>query len=251
MRGTHSCTITSLIVVLALAGCATSATSRASAADAQTSPACSQPLIEQVAVQVSSTRGDDARVPALHRWTAPAHWEGVASSPGADQVEVRLDITTCPHRQKNLVGISDAHQVSGTTWCSHDDVAGATLPGMDSSGWVAVRCTFRSRREDGEADAVFEERLTLWREADVGRAIERAEPEAEAYAAQTTWPPDRVTEYLGTAQAHVLVDEPADGAEVFSLMRISQLAPTAYLDRSFTTGQERTGPVEETGTGAP
>ena len=134
---------------------------------------------------------------------------------------------------------------------SYDDVAPATLPAMDSSGWVAVRCIFRSHRDDGDGEAVFEERLTLWREADVDRAIERAEAEAEAYAAETTWPPDWVTEYLGTAQAYVLFDEPADGAEVFSLMRTSQLAPTAYLDRFFTTGQERTGHVDEAGTEAP
>ncbi|GAA0312273.1 hypothetical protein [Kineococcus aurantiacus] len=130
-------------------------------------------------------------------------------------------------------------------------MASATLPTMDSSGWVAVRCIFRSRREDGEGEAVFEERLTLWQETDVDRAIERAETEAEAYAAETTWPPDWVTEYLGTAQAYVLSDEPADGAEVFSLMRNSHLAPTAYLDHFFTTGQERTGHIDEAGAEAP
>lgn len=139
----------------------------------------------------------------------------------------------------------------GMTGRSRDDVASATLPTMDSSGWVAVRCVFRSHREDGDGEAVFEERLTLWQETDVDRAVERAEVEAEAYAAETTWPPNWVTEYLGTAQAYVLFDEPADGAEVFSLMRNSHLAPAAYLDHFVTTGQERTGSIDEAGTEAP
>lgn len=122
---------------------------------------------------------------------------------------------------------------------------------MDSSGWIAVRCIFRSRREDGKGEAVFEERLTLWREADVDRAIEKAESEAETYAAETTWRPDWVTEYLGTAQAYLLFDEPVDGAEVFSLMRTSHLAPNDYLNHFFTTGQERTGDVDTASTEGP
>jgi hypothetical protein len=36
-----------------------------------------------------------------------------------------------------------------------------------------------------------------------------------------------------------LFGEPVDGAEVFSLMRDSQLAPAEYLDAFFDTGSER------------
>ncbi|MGI4894847.1 MAG: DUF4288 domain-containing protein [Janthinobacterium lividum] len=110
---------------------------------------------------------------------------------------------------------------------------------MESSGWVAVRCIFRSQAEGHDGEAVFEERVTLWRDADVDRAIEKAEAEAQAYASETTCSPERVTEYLGLAQAYSLFDEPSDGAEVFSVMRTSGLPPTAYLDRFFDTGQER------------
>ena len=36
-----------------------------------------------------------------------------------------------------------------------------------------------------------------------------------------------------------LFDAPADGAEVFLLMRMSALQPSAYLDAYFDTGEER------------
>jgi len=116
---------------------------------------------------------------------------------------------------------------------------------MVSSGWVAVRCIFRSWIGTSEGEVVYEERVTLWREAGMDRAIERAEVEAQTYATETTWPSGQVTEYLGLAQAFSLFDEPADGAEVFSLMRTSSLPATTYLDRFFDTGQERQGVVGE------
>lgn len=113
---------------------------------------------------------------------------------------------------------------------------------MESSGWVAVRCIFRSQAED-PGEVVYEERVTLWRDTDVERAIEKAEAEAWTYARETTWEPERVTDYLGLAQAYALSDKPSDGAEVFSLMRTSDLPPAAYLDRFFDTGREYQGDV--------
>lgn len=80
----------------------------------------------------------------------------------------------------------------------------------ESSGWVAVRCIFRSQAEHHGAEVAYEERVTSWREADVDRAIERAEAEARTCPTETTWPPDRVTEYLGLVQAYALFDEPVD-----------------------------------------
>jgi hypothetical protein len=113
---------------------------------------------------------------------------------------------------------------------------------VESSGWVAVRCVFRSQAED-PGEVVYEERVTLWQGSDMDRAIAKAEAEAETCASETTWPPERVTEYLGLAQAYALSDEPGDGAEVFGLMRTSDLPPAAYLDRFFDTGRERRGDV--------
>jgi pentatricopeptide repeat protein len=43
------------------------------------------------------------------------------------------------------------------------------------------------------------------------------------------------------AQGYAMVDEPEHAAEVFSLMRDSDLATDAYLDRFFDTGDERQG----------
>jgi hypothetical protein len=104
------------------------------------------------------------------------------------------------------------------------------MASVDKSGWVSVRCVFRTMRPEGQS---FEERITLWRTPDMDTAIERAETEANAYAARED------VEYLGFAQSYLLYDQPADGAEIFSLIRDSSLDPAAYLDAHFDTGGER------------
>jgi len=88
---------------------------------------------------------------------------------------------------------------------------------------------------------VYEERITLWLAASAEEAIERAEAEAREYAGTIEESPDS---YLGIAQSYRLVDAPADGAEVFSLMRSSALEPDEYLDTFFDTGTERQKTVE-------
>ncbi|ABS03669.1 hypothetical protein [Kineococcus radiotolerans] len=87
--------------------------------------------------------------------------------------------------------------------------------------------------------------MTLWWDTDMDQAIEKAEAEAQTCTSETTWPPERVTEHLGLTQAYALPDEPGDGAEVFSLMRTSDLPPTVYLDRFFDTVGECRGEVGE------
>ena len=110
------------------------------------------------------------------------------------------------------------------------------MASVDSSGWVSVRCVFRTMRPEGQT---FEERITLWRTPDMETAIERAETEANAYTAAL-----EDVEYLGFAQTYLLYDEPADSAEIFSLIRDSTLDPAAYLDAHFDTGGERQQSVE-------
>ena len=105
---------------------------------------------------------------------------------------------------------------------------------MANSGWVSVRCLFRAHFGEQQ---VYEERVTLWHEADMDRAIELAEAEAREYAASGAV--GDAMEYVGLAQAYLLDDSPGHGAEVFSLTRVSGLAPEAYLDAFFDTGQER------------
>jgi hypothetical protein len=65
---------------------------------------------------------------------------------------------------------------------------------------------------------------------------ERAEVEAEEDATSILDGPDT---YLQLAQAYQLYNEPGDGAEIFSLVRVSALQPEAHLERHFTTGTER------------
>ena len=103
--------------------------------------------------------------------------------------------------------------------------------------WYAVRCVFRSawaETSEGLPPGVhlYEERITLWQASSLEEAIALAESEAQEYA-------DEEDEYLDLAQAFKLFDEPSSGAEVFSLMRSSELDSDAYLDTFFDTGDER------------
>jgi hypothetical protein len=51
-------------------------------------------------------------------------------------------------------------------------------------------------------------------------------------------------QYIGLAQCYALTDEPGHAAEIFSLMRDSDLTARAYLDRFFDTGDERQGQLD-------
>ncbi len=106
---------------------------------------------------------------------------------------------------------------------------------QDGLGWYSVRCVFGSEA-DVEDETTYEERITLWQAASAEEAIERAEEEALAYAASIEEVP--VT-FLGLAQCFHLFDDPRDGAEIFSLMRDSELEPDDYLDTYFDSGEER------------
>lgn len=107
---------------------------------------------------------------------------------------------------------------------------------QDDLEWYAVRCIIRVGKVPGTRGKAYEERVTLWRAGSFGAAIERAEVDARAYADVVTGHPER---YLRVAQAYRLADEPGDGAEVFSLIRVNKRGPRAYIDRFFDTGKER------------
>lgn len=98
----------------------------------------------------------------------------------------------------------------------------------------SVRCIFRwESRRDQVRKHLYEERITLWKASDINEAITLAEGEAQAYAS------DSRGEYLEFCQAYALVEEPeANGIEVFSLLRDSDLEPAQYLDAFFATGGE-------------
>lgn len=95
-----------------------------------------------------------------------------------------------------------------------------------SEPWFSVRCVFR--REDS-----YEERITLWLADDFDAAIALAEAEAREHAEVVGM------EYLVLAQAfHLFEGDLRHGAEVFSLIRQSELEPDAYVSAFFDTGNE-------------
>ena len=99
--------------------------------------------------------------------------------------------------------------------------------------WYAVRCVFQWTEAEGRP---YEERITLWRAADLDAALARAEEDAREYAENTG-----VT-YLGLAQGYATGEgELGSGSEVFSLLRESALPAEEYLDRHFDTSGEHQG----------
>jgi hypothetical protein len=102
---------------------------------------------------------------------------------------------------------------------------------VDEQSWYGVRCVFR-HRELG----VYEERVTLWTAGSLDEAIGRAEAEAGEYCEALG-----EAEYTGFAEAFRMDGAPGVGAEVFSLMRESDLPSGAYVGKFYATGRERTG----------
>ena len=99
--------------------------------------------------------------------------------------------------------------------------------------WYSVRCVFGVGPRSETGGATYEERITLWRASSAEKAIARAEAEALQYATAL-----KGCTYLGLAQSYQLADEVRDGAEVFSLMRDSELEPKEYLDVFLGVGTE-------------
>ncbi|RDI97150.1 hypothetical protein DVT68_17410 [Dyella solisilvae] len=102
---------------------------------------------------------------------------------------------------------------------------------MDS---FSVRSIFLwGQRDDQRLEYLYEERITLWRAETIDAAIEMAEIDARSYI-------EGSGEYLGFSQAFALFEPVASsGAEVFSLLRESDLPPRDYLNSFFDTGHER------------
>lgn len=108
---------------------------------------------------------------------------------------------------------------------------------MDAEpGWYAVRSVLRLKNPSDQTGSAYEERITLWHAASFAEAIEKAEAESKSYVDGLDLPPNASTDLV---QAYHLFDEPGDGAEIFSLIRLSELEPEAYLDTYFDTGTER------------
>lgn len=80
---------------------------------------------------------------------------------------------------------------------------------------------------------LYEERITLWNARNIDEAIKLGEAETKKYAKQNGY------KYTGYIMAFAMEDKvSAEGVEVFSLLRDSDLSPSDYLDRFHDTGTE-------------
>jgi hypothetical protein len=103
---------------------------------------------------------------------------------------------------------------------------------MEPLRWYGVRTVYEHIDLAGGDERLYEERVVLVRAHSDDGALSKAEAEAHLYG-------DEATRYLGLASAFEMFDEPGDNAEVYSLMRESQLEPEKYLDEFFDTGKEK------------
>lgn len=77
--------------------------------------------------------------------------------------------------------------------------------------------------------------MTVWLASDIDEAIDKAETEAKEYCSDLG-----DAEFIGLSQAFWMFETiEANGIEVFSLLRESDLEEDEYLDAFFSTGHER------------
>jgi hypothetical protein len=111
--------------------------------------------------------------------------------------------------------------------------SGPWIPADDpDAAWFAVRQLFL------HSGSMYEEQVTLWRAPTFEEAERRARLGAEEHAR------DVEAELLPLAQIYRLAEFPADEAEVFSLIRSSELKPADYLSTFFSTGAEHQGSLD-------
>jgi Domain of unknown function (DUF4288) len=115
---------------------------------------------------------------------------------------------------------------------------------MREQKWFAVRCFFLIEAGSvasvlSERGQMYEERITIWQAESSEEAFEKAFAEADRYAAEASG-----TELIDYATSYELYDPPADGAEVWSLMRDSWLPPKEYIERYVIEGDPHAGPYE-------
>ena len=103
---------------------------------------------------------------------------------------------------------------------------------VEEARWFACRSVIRWLDLPTDKES-YEERITIWCATSSTEAIAMAEAESAKYAAANE------LEDLGFTQVYEMFTNPANGAEVFSLIRDSELQPDEYLDSFFDTGNER------------
>jgi hypothetical protein len=111
---------------------------------------------------------------------------------------------------------------------------------MDEPKWVAVRHVVVEESNGSDHERYFEERITVWSATDIETGIALAAAEVAEYC--------RVLDLQDTGlyQGFLIADDVGElisGAELFSLIRGSDLEPDEYLDRFFDTGDEIQGTI--------
>ena len=106
---------------------------------------------------------------------------------------------------------------------------------QDKEPWYSVKCIFRHDHLSQKAEEhCYEERVVVLKAVSLDHAIELGEAEARAYAGD-----EGTSHYIEFISAyHLYKPEIAPGAEVFSIMRRSNLNKDAFLDRYYDDGTE-------------
>ena len=105
----------------------------------------------------------------------------------------------------------------------------------------SVRCIVEIPKEEFNSLAyLYEERITVWTATDIDQAIDKAITEVKDYCEANGY------KFTGLSQAYWMTEDlPADGVEIFSLLRESDLSSGEYLDAFFSTGNERQAGKQE------
>lgn len=107
---------------------------------------------------------------------------------------------------------------------------------MSDEPWYGAKCVFLHSEIESCPGQVYEERVILLRAGSLDEAVSRAEALADEYARDVGG-----CSYTGFVNVfHIFDENIGDGAEVYSLMRTSDLSKDEYLNRFYDTGTERT-----------
>jgi len=108
---------------------------------------------------------------------------------------------------------------------------------MTGPGWYGIRTIFRFDGVAASGDAIFEERVCVYKTSSLDEAFEKAKAEAHEYV-DTLSSDEQPCVFLGLFQSYYISEEVESGVEVFSLMRESELGDEEYLSHFFDTGRE-------------
>jgi hypothetical protein len=109
---------------------------------------------------------------------------------------------------------------------------------MPTQKWFAVQCFFviEAGAVIPERGQTYEERITLWQAENADEAAAKASRAADSYAA------DNGFQRVDYVTSYEMFDAPAEGSEVWSLIRDSWLPPKEYIERFVIAGDPHAVP---------